>query len=94
MTVDDYWIVEGLVAESSKALGIRRPPAVFVPGVSRVDIDLSEKYGESSDAGRLRRTLAALLAAKGLVWAVTRTSPRRLSVSDGKTQEVKSEEDP
>lgn len=94
MTVDDYWVIEGLVAESAKALGIKRPPAVFVPGASRVEIDMSEKYGKSSDVGRLRRTLAALLAAKGLTWAVARTSPRRLSVSDGKTQEVESEEDP
>ena len=93
MTVDDYGIIEGLVAESSKALGIKRPPAVFVPGASCVEVDMSEKYGRSSDVNRLRRTLSALLAGRGLTWAVTRASPRRLSVSDGKAQEVESEED-
>lgn len=93
MTVDDYEIIESLVAESAKALGIKRPPAVFVPGASCVEIDMSGKYGRASDVSGLRWALAASLAAKGLLWVVTRTSLRRLSVSDGKTQEVESEED-
>lgn len=93
MTVNDYEIIEGLVAESAKALGIKRPPAVFVPGASCVEIDMSEKYGRASDVSRLRRALAASLAAKGLLWVVTRTSLRRLSISDGKIREVYSNED-
>lgn len=76
------------MAESAKALGIKRPPALFVPGASCVEIDMSVKYGMASDVSRLRRALSSLLAAKGLSLVVTRTSPRRLSVSDGKTQEV------
>lgn len=93
MTADDYEIVERLVAECANALGTERPPAVFVPGASCVEIDMSGKYGRASDVIRLRRTLAALLAARGLPWVVTRTSLRRLSVSDGKIREVDGNED-
>lgn len=88
MTADDYEIVERLVAECANALGIERPPAVFVPGASRVEIDMSGKYGKASDVRRLGHCLSSMLMGKGLYWDIRTVAPRRLAVSDGKPQEV------
>lgn len=79
---DDCDVIERYATDIAKSLDISRPPAMYVIGADRVDIDLSSRYNDGADIDAFVESLSQALARDGYVWDVWRLGTKFVSVSE------------